>query len=138
MDITTNNQKRVLIAKSDMDAHDRAVRFVIEILKGDGMEVIFIRYRVPQEVPLVAMQEGVDVIILTFYSPGALHETSIVMQGLKDKNMSGITMIVGGIISPQDTAKLQQKGVAVFGPGRPVEEIVEYIRSRPFKNEAPT
>lgn len=127
--MSTDKKIRVLLAKSDMDAHDRAIRFVAEILRDAGMEVIFIRYRIPQEVAPIAIQEGVDVVALSFYSPGALHETSIVMQALKDQGMNDVMVIVGGIIPPEDATELRQKGVAVFGPGRPIGELVECITS---------
>jgi len=47
---------------------------------------------------------------------------------LKDKGMDEVLIIGGGIIPDQDIPKLKKEGIsAIFGPGTPCKEIVEYI-----------
>lgn len=58
---------RVVLAKSDMDAHDRGVRYLAKVFRDQGMEVIFIRYRIVDEVVAIAQQEDATVIGLSFY-----------------------------------------------------------------------
>ena len=94
------NMKRikVLLAKSDLDGHDKGVRYIAEVLRNEGMEVILIRYRIPEEVPKVALEEDVDVVGLSFYGPGIMHDTSVVLNKLKEEHGTDILVILGGII----------------------------------------
>ncbi len=121
---------RVLLAKSDMDAHDMALRYVAQVLRDAGMEVIFIRYQVVDEVAQVALQEAVDVIGLSFYSPGLVPDTSILMKLLKEQDLDDVPVMVGGIIPAEDIPELQEMGVkGIFGPGSPIAEVVDFIIS---------
>ncbi len=116
---------RALLAHSDLDMHDRGIRYVAQMLREAGMEVIFIRYRVPEEVAQVAMQEGVDVIGLSFYSEGAIYDTSVVMKMLQEKHMQDVSVVIGGILPKEDIAELRKMGVkGIFGPGSPIQEVV--------------
>jgi len=53
---------RVLLTKSRMDGHDRGIRYVAKELSNAGMEVIFTRYGLPDEIVPTAIQESSDVI----------------------------------------------------------------------------
>ena len=126
----STEKKKVLLTKSDMDTHDRGVRYVAQVLRDAGMEVIFVRYRIPEEVVQVAMQEGADVIGLSFYSAGAVYDTSVVMKMLKEQHLDDIQVVVGGVLPEEDVAEVKQMGVKeVFGPGRPIAEVVGSIAS---------
>ena len=48
---------------------------------------------------------------------------------MKEKQMDDVLIIGGGIIPQEDVPGLKKAGIAeVFGPGTPVEEIVNYIK----------
>jgi len=48
---------------------------------------------------------------------------------LKEKQMDDVLIVGGGIIPQEDVPHLKKAGIAeVFGPGTPVEEIVDYIK----------
>jgi methylmalonyl-CoA mutase C-terminal domain/subunit len=50
------------------------------------------------------------------------------MQRLKQRQLSHVRVIVGGIIPPADIPKLEALGVArVFTPGAPLTEIAEFV-----------
>jgi methylmalonyl-CoA mutase C-terminal domain/subunit len=52
------------------------------------------------------------------------------MELLKQKQMSDVLVIVGGIVPDEDAAQLKRLGVAaVFQPGASLEGIVEFIRN---------
>jgi methylmalonyl-CoA mutase, C-terminal domain len=49
---------------------------------------------------------------------------------LREKNMTDVKVLVGGIIPDEDAAVLKSQGVAaVFQPGASLEAIVDFIRS---------
>jgi len=48
---------------------------------------------------------------------------------LKKNGMGDVLLLGGGIISKEDVPKLKKEGIsAVFGPGTPCEDIVDYIQ----------
>jgi methylmalonyl-CoA mutase C-terminal domain/subunit len=130
--MTTRERKiRVLLAKSDMDAHERGIRYVAQALREAGMEVIFIRYRIIDEVALVALQEDVDVIGLSSYSPGLMYEMSRVKEMLQEKKAEDILVLAGGTIPGTIASRLIKMGVGgAFPAGSPVEDIIECIRTK--------
>jgi len=78
-----------------------------------------------------ALQEDVDVIGLSILS-GA-HNTLCprLMELLRAKGMSDVTVLIGGIIPEADIPGLKQVGIAeVFLPGTPTQAIVDFIRQR--------
>ena len=128
---------RMVLAKSDMDAHDRGVRYVAKVFRDQGMEVIFIRYRIIEEVVIVAQQEDADVIGLSFYSSGLMYDTSRAMDLLREKNMTDVLVILGGTIPEDAAAGLKRKGVkGVFTPGTPIEKVVTFVKENVRQLEA--
>ena len=120
---------RVILAKSDMDAHDRGLRYVAKVFRDHGMEVIFFRYRIVEEVVIAARQEDADVIGLSFYSTGLMYDTSKMMDLLREKQMTDVLVILGGTIPADAAAGLKRKGVQrVFTPGTPIENVVTFVK----------
>jgi methylmalonyl-CoA mutase C-terminal domain/subunit len=125
---TKTKKARVLLAKSEMEAHDRGIRYVATVLRDAGFEVILIRYEIPDEVVKTAMEESVDVIGLTFYSGGVMHDTSVIMRLLKEQGMNDIAVIIGGVIPKTLIPRLKEMGIAkVVGPGDSIKKVVEFI-----------
>ena len=125
---------RVVLAKSDMDAHDRGIRYLAKVLRDHGMEVIFIRYRIVDEVVIIASEESADVIGLSFYGSGLLYDTLRTIDLLREKQMTDVLIILGGTISEELASELKSKGVnGVFTPGSPVEEVVTFIEENVHK-----
>jgi methylmalonyl-CoA mutase C-terminal domain/subunit len=91
--------------------------------------VIFIRYRIVDEVVITARQEDADVIGLSFYSSGLMYDTSRTMDLLREKQMTDVLVILGGTIPEDAAADLKRKGVhGVFTPGTPIEDVVNYVK----------
>ncbi|MBW1774502.1 MAG: cobalamin B12-binding domain-containing protein [Deltaproteobacteria bacterium] len=121
---------RVLIAKVGLDGHDRGAKLVARALKDAGMEVVYtgLRQTVDQVVN-AAVQEGVDVLGLSFLSGDHMVMVPKVMQGLREKGVEDVHVVVGGIILKHHMPDLLGMGVhKVFLPGSPPEEIADYIR----------
>jgi methylmalonyl-CoA mutase C-terminal domain/subunit len=123
---------RVLIAKPGLDGHDRGAKIIARALRDAGMEVIYTGLRqTPEMIASAATQEDVDVIGLSILS-GA-HNTICprLMDLLREKNMTDVTVLIGGIIPEADIPALKKSGIAeVFLPGTPTQAIVDFIRQR--------
>jgi len=122
---------RVLIAKPGLDGHDRGAIAVAQGLRDAGMEVIYLGLRLtPEQIVEAALQEDVDVIGLSCLSGGhrILFEKTIKL--FKEQSDKDVLFIGGGIIPGKDSSALHALGMArMFGPGTPLSEIVNFIRT---------
>ncbi|HLZ33463.1 MAG TPA: cobalamin B12-binding domain-containing protein [Nitrospira sp.] len=121
---------RVLIGKVGLDGHDRGVKLIARALRDAGMEVIYTGlHQTPEQVVSTAIQEDVDAIGLSILS-GA-HNTLFrrVVELLKEQSVEDIVLFGGGIIPDEDLPALKAAGVkALFRPGAPMNEIVDFVR----------
>ena len=129
--MTSGKVIRVLVGKVGLDGHDRGAKIIARSLRDAGMEVIYTGIRqTPEMIVEAALQEDVDVIGLSILSGAHMALLPQITQGLKDNQMEDVVVIAGGIIPEADRATLQKTGVkAVFGPGTPTTEIVDFIRT---------
>lgn len=123
---------RVLVAKPGLDGHDRGAKVIAQALRDAGMEVVYTGLRqTPEQIVSAALQEDVDVVGMSILS-GA-HGTLFpeVVNLLKEKGAGDVLVVGGGIIPDEDIPALKEAGVAaVFGPGTPLESVVQYIKDR--------
>jgi methylmalonyl-CoA mutase C-terminal domain/subunit len=119
-----------LIGKVGLDGHDRGVKLIARALRDAGMEVIYTGlHQTPEQIVGTALQEDVDAIGLSLLS-GA-HNTLFrrVLELLKEQDAEDIALFGGGIIPDDDVPALTAAGVkALFGPGAPLQEIVEFVK----------
>jgi methylmalonyl-CoA mutase C-terminal domain/subunit len=120
----------VLVAKPGLDGHDRGAKVIARALRDAGMEVIYTGLRqTPEMIVNAALQEDVRVIGLSILSGAHNAIVPRVMELLREKDMTDVIVIVGGIVPDEDTEALKRQGVAaVFQPGSSLEGIVEFIR----------
>ena len=124
------NQKiRVVIAKPGLDGHDRGAKVIARALRDAGMEVIYTGLRqTPEQIVGAALQEDADVIGLSILSGAHMHICPRVMELLKEKGLSDVLVVIGGIIPNVDVPKLNAMGITgIFLPGTPMQHIVEFI-----------
>ena len=121
---------RVLVAKPGLDGHDRGAKVIARALRDAGMEVIYTGLRQTAEMIVnAALQEDVRVIGLSILSGAHNAIVPRVMELLREKDMTDVIVIVGGIVPHGDTEALKRQGVAaVFQPGSSLESIVAFIR----------
>jgi methylmalonyl-CoA mutase C-terminal domain/subunit len=122
---------RVLVAKPGLDGHDRGAKVIARALRDAGMEVIYTGLRqTPEMIVNASLQEDVDVIGLSILSGAHNAIVPRVTELLKKNNAEDILVLVGGIIPNVDIDPLKKAGVsAVFQPGTPMDEIVQFIRA---------
>jgi methylmalonyl-CoA mutase C-terminal domain/subunit len=121
---------RVLVAKPGLDGHDRGAKIIARALRDAGMEVIYTGLRqTPEMIVNAALQEDVQVIGLSILSGAHNAIVPRVLELLREKDMAGVEVIVGGIIPDEDARELEKQGVAaVFQPGASLETIVSVVR----------
>lgn len=121
---------RVLIAKPGLDGHDRGAKVVARALRDAGMEVIYTGLRqTPEMIVETALQEDVDVVGLSILSGAHMTLFPKIMQILRDNGLDDVLVVAGGIIPNDDAPLLQEIGIqAIFGPGTPMKEIIDFIR----------
>jgi len=121
---------RVLIAKPGLDLHDRGAKVIVRVLRDSGMEVIYTGIRqTPEQIVETAIQEDVDVIGLSHLTGAHMTLFPKVTKLLKEKGISDVLIIGGGIIPEEDITPLKAAGIAeIFGPGTPLDVIIKYIK----------
>jgi methylmalonyl-CoA mutase C-terminal domain/subunit len=121
---------RVLVAKPGLDGHDRGAKIIARALRDAGMEVIYTGLRqTPEMIVNAALQEDVQVIGLSILSGAHNAIMPRIMELLREKEMTDVLVVVGGIIPDEDANELKKLGVAeVFQPGASLEKIVTFIR----------
>ncbi len=122
---------RVVIAKPGLDGHDRGAKVIARALRDAGMEVIYTGLRqTPEQIVGAALQEDADVIGLSILSGAHMHICPRIMDLLKEKGLSDVLVVIGGIIPDVDIAKLNGMGVGgVFLPGTAMQHIVDFIQT---------
>lgn len=120
---------RVIIAKPGLDGHDRGAKVIARALRDAGMEVIYTGLRqTPEQIVSAALQEDADVIGLSILSGAHMHICPRIIELLKEKGLSDVLVVVGGIIPDTDIAKLNAIGIeGIFQPGTPMQNIVDFI-----------
>lgn len=129
--MSSSKKIRVLVAKPGLDGHDRGAKIVARALRDAGMEVIYTGLRqTPEMVVSAALDEGVHCIGLSILSGAHNALFPRIMELLKEEGLDDVLVVGGGIIPEDDIAELKKVGIsAIFGPGTPLDEIVEYIKA---------
>ena len=125
-----NRKIRILLAKAGLDGHDRGILVVAMACRDAGMEVIYGGLHLtPQEIAMMAVQEGVDVVGISSLSDAHMTLLPSIVNRLQEMNADDILVILGGFIQPEDIPELKAKGVAeVFSTGTSLEVITSSIK----------
>ena len=121
---------RIVVAKPGLDGHDRGAKVVARALRDAGMEVIYTGlHQTPEQIVRTALAEDADAIGLSVLSGAHLTLFARVLELLAEHDAADIVVFGGGIIPPEDRARLLQLGVgAVFTPGATMADIVAWVR----------
>jgi methylmalonyl-CoA mutase C-terminal domain/subunit len=123
---------RVLVAKPGIDSHYRGAELLCRALRDAGMEVIYTgRYQTSEMIVNTAIAEDVDVVALSYlgWSPKAYFIE--VARMLKERGAGDICVVGGGIIPEADKPEILAAGVTgLYGPGTPLQEIIDHIVER--------
>jgi len=118
---------RVVVAKIGLDGHDRGAKVIARAYRDAGMEVIYLgRHQTVENVVEAVLQEDVDVLGLSILSGAHATYVPEIMKRLKENGADDLVAVLGGIIPEVHIPMLKSVGVdAVFGPGTPLQEIID-------------
>jgi methylmalonyl-CoA mutase C-terminal domain/subunit len=122
---------RVLVAKPGLDGHDRGAKIIARALRDAGMEVVYTGLRqTPEMIVSAAIQEDVDCIGLSILSGAHNIIVPRITALLREEKAEDILVVLGGTIPDHDADGLRKNGVStIFGPGTPLETIIDFIRN---------
>ncbi|MDX6565867.1 MAG: methylmalonyl-CoA mutase, C-terminal domain, partial [Gaiellales bacterium] len=123
---------RVVIAKPGLDGHDRGAKIIARALRDAGMEVIYTGlHQTPEQIVETAIEEDADAVGISILSGAHMTLVPRILALLREQGAEDLIVVVGGTIPNDDVIELMQQGVAaVFTPGAPTSEIVEFLRAR--------
>jgi methylmalonyl-CoA mutase, C-terminal domain len=132
MTAATSTQKiRVVVAKPGLDGHDRGAKIIARALRDAGMEVIYTGlHQTPEQIVETVVQEDADAIGLSILSGAHMTLVPKIVDLLRAQGIDDVVVTVGGTIPADDIPQLKELGVAaVFTPGAPTQEIIDFLVS---------
>ena len=120
----------MLVAKPGLDGHDRGAKVIARALRDAGMEVIYTGIRqTPPMIVEAAIQEDVDVILMSILSGAHMALFPKVMELLRANGVDDVLVMAGGILPDEDIPAIEALGIkGNFGPGTPMSAIIEFVR----------
>jgi methylmalonyl-CoA mutase, C-terminal domain len=121
-----------VIAKPGLDGHDRGAKIIARALRDAGMEVIYTGlHQTPEQIVETAIQEDADAVGISILSGAHMTLVPRILDLLRAQGAEDVLVVVGGTIPVDDVNELEKQGVAaVFTPGAPTSEIVEFLQGR--------
>ena len=123
---------RVVVAKPGLDGHDRGAKIIARALRDAGMEVIYTGlHQTPEQIVETVIQEDADAVGISILSGAHMTLVPRILALLKEQGAEDLLVVVGGTIPNDDVTELMDLGVAaVFTPGAPTSEIVDFLNAR--------
>jgi methylmalonyl-CoA mutase cobalamin-binding domain/chain len=121
---------RVVIAKPGLDGHDRGAKIIARALRDAGMEVIYTGlHQTPEQIAETAIQEDADAVGISILSGAHMTLVPRIVELLRANGADDVLVVVGGTIPTDDAEELKRQGIAaVFGPGAPTTDIVDFLK----------
>ncbi|WP_431683344.1 methylmalonyl-CoA mutase [Kitasatospora sp. KL5] len=110
---------RILVAKMGQDGHDRGQKVIATAFADLGFTVdVGPLFQTPAEVARQAVEADVHIVGVSSLAAGHLTLVPALKAELAEAGREDITIVVGGVIPPQDVPTLLDMGAAaVFPPG---------------------
>lgn len=122
---------RIVVAKPGLDGHDRGAKVVARTLRDAGHEVIYTGLRrTAQQIVETVRDEDARFLGLSSLSGAHNHLFPRVCELLVTEGLNDVIVFAGGIIPHDDRSGLFSCKIrAIFGPGTPTAEILEFINT---------
>ncbi|GAB0102202.1 methylmalonyl-CoA mutase family protein [Nocardia sp. JMUB6875] len=110
---------RFVTAAALFDGHDAAINIMRRILQAQGAEVIHLGHnRAVREVVDAAVTEDVQGVAVSSYQGGHIEYFEYLAKALKEAGAGHVKIFGGGggVIIPEEIARLAEAGVTIFSP----------------------
>ncbi|MGV9667541.1 fused isobutyryl-CoA mutase/GTPase IcmF [Nocardia niigatensis] len=110
---------RFVTAAALFDGHDAAINIMRRILQAQGAEVIHLGHnRAVREVVDAAVTEDVQGVAVSSYQGGHIEYFEYLARALKEAGAEHVKIFGGGggVIIPEEIARLAESGVTIFSP----------------------
>jgi methylmalonyl-CoA mutase len=123
---------RILVAKMGQDGHDRGQKVIATGFADLGFDVdVGPLFQTPEEVARQAVEADVHVVGVSSLAAGHLTLVPALREKLAEEGREDITIVVGGVIPPQDVPTLLEMGAAeVFLPGTVIPDAAYNLVKR--------
>ncbi|MBX2804550.1 MAG: cobalamin-dependent protein, partial [Hyphomicrobiales bacterium] len=106
---------KLLVGKPGLDGHSNGAEQIAVRARDSGMEVIYEGIRLtPAEIVNAALEESAHVVGLSILSGSHIALVQDVLEKMRANGLEDVPVIVGGIIPPDDAARLRANGVAAI------------------------
>ena len=110
---------RFVTASALFDGHDASINIMRRIFQSQGAEVIHLGHnRSVKEVVDAAIEEDVQGIAVSSYQGGHVEYFEYLVESLREQGAGHIHVVGGGggVIVPEEIARLRKSGVTIFSP----------------------
>ncbi len=127
---------RILVAKMGQDGHDRGQKVVGSAFADLGFDVATgPLFQTPEEVAQDAVSGEAHVVGVSSLAAGHLTLVPALREALDARGASGVMIVVGGVIPPDDAAALKAMGAAaIYPPGTVIADaaidVLEALNAR--------
>ena len=106
---------KLLVGKPGLDGHSNGAEQIAVRARDCGMDVVYEGIRLtPAQIVRAAVDESVHVVGLSILSGSHMPLVAEVLERMRKDGAGDIPVVVGGIIPPEDAARLQAMGVAAI------------------------
>jgi methylmalonyl-CoA mutase len=113
------NPVRFVTASSLFDGHDASINIMRRILQTQGVEVVHLGHnRSVEEVAVAALEEDVQGVAVSSYQGGHVEYFEYLVRRLGELGAGHVQVFGGGggVIVPEEIARLRDSGVTIFSP----------------------
>ncbi|GAA0968461.1 putative methylmalonyl-CoA mutase large subunit [Nocardioides aquaticus] len=123
-DEAEGRRPRILVAKMGQDGHDRGQKVVVSAFADMGFDVdVGPLFSTPEEVAQQAVDADVHIVGVSSLAAGHLALLPALKEALSEQGRPDVMIVIGGVIPPDDVARLREMGAAaVFLPGTVIAE----------------
>lgn len=125
----SGRRPRLLVAKMGQDGHDRGAKVIASGFADLGFDIdVGPLFSTPEEVARQAIDADVHCVGVSSQAAGHGTLVPALIKELKAQGGEKITVVVGGVVPPQDYPELEKAGVAaVFGPGTRITDAAKQV-----------
>ncbi len=121
---------KVLMCCLGPETHNRGIITVSNMLKEEGMEVVYIGNITPDKALKAAVEEDVQIIGVSSLSGAHLRTGANLMKLAKEKGLDrSMAFLIGGVIPPNDIKTLLELGFARVCPsGTKRQDLINAVQ----------